>query len=192
MTNTHVFFDFADSTEIHTKFLSLFKVVACSLFIALCAQIRIPLFFTPIPITLQTFAVMLVAYMLGARHGTLSVLLYIAEATLGLPVLAGKISNPMVLFSITGGYLIGFAIQAYIAGIVIEKKKELGKELVFTGLLLASSLQLICGGLWLSHFVGWENTLIMGIVPFIPGEILKVVVFMTFVIYHRNEQPSEC
>jgi len=73
----------------------LAQVILCSGIIALCAQIRIPLPFTPVPITMQTFAVMMIGGMLGSKNGALCVLMYLAEASFGLPVLRGGVSDPL-------------------------------------------------------------------------------------------------
>jgi biotin transport system substrate-specific component len=173
-------------TFLHTLIGLSLQVVAGSLFITLCAQVRIPLPITPIPITLQTFAVMMVAVVLGPRLGTLSALAYIAEALIGLPVLSGMVSQPGVLFTVKGGYLVGFAIQAYLVGCVVRLRHLIGNVLVFTGLLLASAVQLICGGLWFAYLMDWQSTLMLGIAPFLPGEILKVLTVMGSLIYGRS------
>lgn len=150
------------------------QIVLCSLFVALCARIRIPLPFTPVPITFQAFAVMLVGGTLGGRKGALVMLLYIAEAMLGLPVLSGGRVDPLVLFSPVAGYIVGFVFQAYCMGKCVEKAQSIGPSLFFFYSLLASFATLTCGALWLSAFVGLENAILMGIIPFIPGDTLKV------------------
>lgn len=172
-----------DSSAVGKHSLLLSQVVLCSFFIALCAQIRFPLPFTPVPITLQTLSVMMVGGMLGSRNGSLAVLLYIAEAMLGLPVLAGGRVDPMFLLSPVGGYIVGFVIQAYIVGWFVERSGSLGKLSVFLGLGIGFAMEFACGALWLAYFVGAKNVLVMGIVPFLPGELLKT--FIAAVFFNR-------
>lgn len=162
------------------RLLILAQVVLCSLLIALCAQIRITLPFTPVPITLQTLSVMIVGGMLGSRHGALSVMLYLAEALFGFPVLSGGRSDPLFLLSPVGGYLLGFVVQAYIAGWFVERRKYIGKPLMLLGLGLSCAIQLGCGAMWLAFFVGAKNVWMLGVVPFLPGELIKVILAAAF------------
>ena len=155
-------------------FFLLAQILWGSLFIALCAQIRIPLPFTIVPVTLQTLAVMLIGGFLGARNGALCILLYLAESMLGIPVLSGFRIDPLALFSPIGGYLLGFIGQAYITGFFVEKEKTDKSHLHFFGLILGSFFTLFFGAFFLSFFVGFNQILMMGVIPFIPGEILKI------------------
>lgn len=164
----------------NNRLLLLAQIVFCSLLIALCAQIRITLPFTPVPITLQTLSVMIIGGMLGSRNGALCLLLYLAEALFGFPVLAGGRSDPLFLLSPVGGYLIGFLAQAYIAGWFVEKRKYLGKPLMLLGLAISCAAQLSCGAIWLAFFVGTKNAFMLGVAPFIAGELLKVIAAAAF------------
>lgn len=158
----------------HIRLSMVTKALLCSFLIALCAMIRIPLPFTPVPITLQTFAVMLIGGALGRRYGTLSVLFYLAESLIGLPVLSGGTSNPLALFSPVGGYLIGFAVQAYLTGWFVERTLTYGKGVVFLGIFAASIVQLVLGALVLGFYVGHTHAIYMGVIPFLIGDYLKV------------------
>lgn len=160
------------STE--TKTFALTQIILASLFIALCASIRIPLPFTPVPLSLQSFAVMLVGCSLGSKKGALAVLVYLAEAMLGLPVLSGWRIDPFFLMTPVAGYLIGFVGQAYICGYVTENSKSLGSVATVGGYFLASFVTLACGAIGLSMFVGANNALPLGVLPFLPGDVLKV------------------
>lgn len=164
-----------DVTAKSSKIAVLTQIVLCSFLIALCAQIRIPLFFTPVPLTLQTLAVLFVGCKLGSRNGSLSVILYLAESMMGLPVLSGGRADMLALFSPVGGYLVGFVVQAYLAGWFMERKAILGKTNVFGGLMIACLVQLFCGFVWLGGFVGMTQGFILGVLPFVPGEMLKVI-----------------
>lgn len=171
----------------HGRWLILTQVMLCSLLIALCAQMRIPLPFTPVPITFQTLAVMIVGGMLGSRNGALSVMLYLAEALIGLPVLSGGRSDPLFLLSPVGGYLVGCVIQAYLVGWFVEGKKMLGKPLMLLGLALACSIQMACGACWLAFFVGAKHAWALGVAPFILGELFKITLAgMFFKRYVRS------
>lgn len=156
------------------------QILMASLFIALCAQIRVPLPFTPVPVTMQTFAVMMIAALFGSRKGALAAAAYLTEVVCGWPVLSLARSDVLALFSPIGGYLLGFVAQAYIAGWLIERRHSLDKAFdgrYLLGSLMASSLvNLMFGALVLGLFVGFGNVLAFGILPFIPGEMLKAMV----------------
>ncbi len=154
---------------------TLSHVVAGSLLIALCAQIQIPLGFTPVPITLQTLAILLLGATLGARNAMLAVVMYLAEGMMGFPVMKGGTVNPLALIGPTGGYLIGMVAQAYMAGWFFERAQRFSAIGVFLGVCATCLLQLALGSVWLSFFVGAAHTIEMGILPFLPGELLKVM-----------------
>lgn len=166
--------------DVGSAMLLLTKVFLCSLLVALCAQIRISLPFSPVPITLQTLSVMIVGGMLGSRNGALCLLLYLAEALFGLPVLSGGRSDPLFLLSPVGGYLLGFVLQAYVAGWFVERRFSLGRPMMLFGLLLSCAINMALGVVWLAFFVGAKNVMMMGVVPFLPGELLKVIVAASF------------
>jgi biotin transport system substrate-specific component len=152
---------------------SMIQIIGASLFIAICAQISVPLFFTPVPLSCQTLAILLVGGLLGAKRGALSVLLYLAEGSAGLPFFAGGYSGFAYLFGTDGGYFFGFLVQAYLVGWFFESQKKLYSSITFTVLVFSCALQMLLGVLWLAFYVGWSQVLILGFYPFIPGEILK-------------------
>jgi biotin transport system substrate-specific component len=147
----------------------LIQILGATCFIALCAQIRIPLPFSPVPLTLQTFAMLMVGGALGSRKGVASVLLYLAAGFMGMPMM-------LEFFGPRGGYLMGFIVQAYLMGAFLENRPESSSTKIFTVSLLICLLQLSMGVVWLSNFVGWNSVFLMGLYPFIPGEILKSLV----------------
>lgn len=157
----------------------VFQVALGSLFIALCAQISIPLPFTSVPVTGQTLAVLFVGATLGSKKGMLAVLLYLSEICLGFPFLAGGVIAPLALLGPRAGYLIGMVFQAYIAGFVVEKNPS--KWLLVCGFLSACAVQLALGTIVLGYFVGWTQAIPMGLLPFIPGEILKTLAIVSSV-----------
>ncbi|MRR37511.1 biotin transporter BioY [bacterium] len=153
----------------------LLLIVAGSLFVAALAQVRIPLPFTPVPLTGQTFAVLLVGAALGSRRGAASLLLYLAEGLLGLPFFAGGGSGLAYLSGPTGGYLVGFVLAAGVVGWLAEKvgvSKFLPALLIF----LAGELVIFSTGvLWLGAFLGLPQAFAAGFLPFVIGDLIKMV-----------------
>lgn len=156
--------------------LSVVQIIGASLFIALCAHISVYLPFSPVPLTGQTLAVLMVGATLGSRKGLLSVAAYILEGMMGLPVFAGGAISPFAIVGPTGGYIVGMLIQAFIVGWFTERKSSFSLANLIIGCLIAVSVQLSMGVLWLAHFVGWHNVLAMGLIPFIPGEMIKIAI----------------
>ncbi len=144
--------------------------------LALSARIAVP--FVPVPLTLQTLALMLLASTLGARLATATVLLYLVEGAVGLPVFAGTPEHGIGLAYMMGptaGYLLGYLVAAALIGWFAER----GADRSFWRLLAAMAAgEVVIFGLgfaWLSHFVGLESALLHGVVPFIAGDVVKMV-----------------
>lgn len=165
---------FSESEKFKT-FLACLQVLAASLLIALSAKISIPLYFSPVPLTGQTFAIMFIGATLGSRKGMLSVLAYLVEGSLGLPVFANGGLGLMSLFGPTGGYLLGFVCQAYLVGLFFERKTSFNASKILLVLAATSFIQLSLGVLWLSFFVGLQSAVILGFYPFVLGEAVKAV-----------------
>lgn len=154
---------------------TLFQVIGASLLLALCSQIKIILPFTLVPLTFQTLAVLLIGVSLGSRKGVCAILLYYAEILMGMPVLAGGVSNPLIFFGPSGGYVLGFCLQAFVMGWMVEKMPWSRSGTLFVGGLLACSIQMALGICLLAQFVTWNHVWMLGFFPFILGEILKVL-----------------
>lgn len=165
---------------------ALFQVIGGSLLIALCAQIKIPLFFSPIPLSLQTLAVMLVAGSLGRTKGSLAVMAYLGQLCYGLPVAAGGVAAPLAMIGASGGYLVGFVMQAYLVGWCAEQKNRMSSLTLMGALVLISFLQLGFGSLWLGAFIGMKSSIWAGFLPFVPGEILKATAATIFISKQRS------
>jgi biotin transport system substrate-specific component len=144
-----------------------------SVIIGLSARLIIPLPFTPVPVTMQTFAVLLTGAMLGPRLGGLAVLFYLMEGSLGLPVFRGGTSGIAGLVGPTGGYLIGFIVAAWIVGSLVKRRWDRRFGQAFAMMLVGEAVILALGSAWLARFVGAENVLMAGVVPFIPGALAK-------------------
>jgi len=155
-------------------------VLGGSLFVALAAQVTIRLPFSPVPITGQTLAVLLVGALLGSRRGAWSLLAYLLEGLAGLPVFAGGASGPAYALGPTGGYLIGFVIAAFVVGWLAERGWD--RRLGSTALAMVAGNVAIyaCGLGWLSLFVG-RQALALGLIPFLAGDVVKLVLATTIV-----------
>lgn len=150
--------------------------VGGSLFIALAAQIAVP--FYPVPLTLQSLAILIVGLTFGSRLGGATLLLYLAEGAAGLPVFANGASTLAYMMGPTGGFLIGFVAMAYLAGLAVETGIERG----FVGTALATiaiSLLLYVPGLaWPAAMMGktlpelWSGWM----APFLLGDAMKSVI----------------
>jgi len=148
------------------------KILGGTILLILASRIYMPLPFSPVPITAQTFAVLFLGVYLGKKKGSAAVLSYITGGAMGLPFFAGGafLSGP------TAGYLIGFPIAAYLSGLFSEKGKFDGYLRRILYLCLASTPIYALGLVWLSLFVGAKNSIYLGLFPFIPGDLLKIIV----------------
>lgn len=153
-------------------------LVGASLFVALCAHITIPLMpLTPVPLTVQNFAVLLVGLILGSRRGFAALMLYLVEGMSGLPVFnptgPGGIAQ---LFGVTGGFLLAYPFVAFVAGYIFERGKKTFTRAVIAG-VIAESL-LFAGGLtWLYAFThSLAKAALFGLYWFIAAEVIKVMV----------------
>lgn len=145
----------------------LLCIVGGSLFLALMSQLSFNLWFTPVPITLQPFGVMLIGALLGSQRGTLAVLAYLIEGALGLPVFAGGAFGLITLLGPTGGYLFAFLASTFLIGALLERGWKESYILTFLAFILGSALMLLLGALWLACFVGLNHAFIMGVFPFL-------------------------
>ena len=166
-----------DTVKIKTKeneFLkSIFLVLSGVIFLSIMSQLIIPLYFTPVPISLGSFGVMLIALLYGRKLGTATVLSYVVAGSLGAPVFAGFKAGS--LFSPTGGYILGYIAAALILGFLSDKGIAKSYVKTFLSLLLASAVILVLGALVLILFVPSKNIFMIGVLPFIPGDMLKIV-----------------
>jgi len=168
---------------------SLRGMVNASLFGALTAvgaYIIIPL--PPVPITLQTLFLGLAGTLLGARLGALSQVVYLFLGILGLPVFAGGKAGIGVLFGPTGGYLIGFVAAAFVIGKLAALKERPGFALLCLSLVAGTSVVYALGILQLSLVARLTplKALTVGVLPFLPGDLLKIVLTAWIAIKLRD------
>ena len=166
---------------------TIFLAFIGSILLAISSKIKIP--FYPVPMTMQTFVVVLIGMLYGWKLGVFTVALYLFEGAIGLPVFAGTPEKGIGLIYFTGptmGYLMGFLLAVFVSGYFYPKIKTseqnvenlLGKLIIsvkFFMLFLASMLSIyILGIIWLSNFVGWEKVLVLGVYPFVLAEMFKI------------------
>lgn len=140
--------------------------------LAIASQISVPM--VPVPITMQTFALTMIGVLFGWRLGALTVLAWLGEAMMGLPVLANGGGGLAPFVGPTAGYLVSFPIIAALAGYLAEKGWT-GERVIksFLAHLSANILCLVIGGAWLGYLIGAEKGLALGVTPFILGAVLK-------------------
>ncbi|HXV23288.1 MAG TPA: biotin transporter BioY [Alphaproteobacteria bacterium] len=143
-----------------------------SLFLALCAQINVPS--ELVPITMQTFGVLLIGMTFGARLGAATVALYLFEGALGLPVYAQFRGGLPVLFGPTGGYLFGFVIAAWLVGALAERGWDRNVFTTALAMLLGNIVLYVPGLIVLGAFIGGELAITEGLVKFVVGDLLKL------------------
>ncbi len=153
-------------------FYDIALIIGGSLLIGLCAQLAIPLW--PVPVTGQTFAVLMVGALIGARRGCFAVLAYIIEGAAGLPVFAMGRGGFAVLRGFTAGYLVGFIAAAYIVGLLAQKGWDRRIGTTILAMVLGNIVIYTFGLLWLSSLPGINNVLREGLYPFIIGDLLKI------------------
>lgn len=162
-------------------------ILGFSLFIGLCAHISFRPF-PDIPITGQTLGVLLTGAVLGSKRGGLALLAYLGEGLAGLPVFSlGTSAWSMtsrgvpVIIGPTAGFLIGFVIAAVVVGWLAERGWDRSVWRLALALLAGNVLLYVPGVAWFSTFVGPETALTLGVLPFIPGDLLKLALVATAV-----------
>ena len=159
---------------------TLCRFIGVSVFVILTslgAFVRIPLPFTPVPLTLQTFFILLCGAFLGSRLGVTAQLSYVFLGVLGLPVFTGASSGLGYLCGPTGGYIFGFILAVLFIGRFIKSAQN-NLISVLAVLFLGDLILLLCGAVWLKFLLGITlgKSLLIGFLPFIPGDLLKALV----------------
>lgn len=162
---------FTRSLSASSVWVKLAAVLAGSALIAASAQITVPMY--PVPMTMQTYALLIVGALYGSRLGVATVMAYLAEGAMGLPVFAGGAGGLHHFFGATGGFLVGFPIVAFLAGWFMERgwgSSLVKSVLAFTVAHLAIFL---FGVPWLAAMIGWNKAIAFGFLPFVAGTIVK-------------------
>jgi biotin transport system substrate-specific component len=179
------------------------RIAAANILLALCAHIVIPVPWTPVPITGQTFGVLFAGVLLGSRRGGIALVVYLLEGFAGLPVFQPLgLAGPARFLGPTAGYLLSYPAAAFVTGWLVERGAQIGlarrANSHFAGLRLISALIsgeaiIFLGGcVWLALGLGlgWKLALDQGALPFIPGEIIKMALIVAaiggFQIFQRK------
>jgi biotin transport system substrate-specific component len=150
-------------------------VAAGVLLLALSAQLAVPLPFTPVPLTGQPFAVLLLGALYGPRRGAATVTAYLLTGALGMPVFAAGASGVARFAGPTGGYLAGHVLAAFVVGWLAERGWDRRRWTTAVAMLAGTVVIYAMGALWLSRFVGWPNVLAAGVTPFLAGDAVKIL-----------------
>jgi len=157
-----------------SRWLELPLLLSFNLLLVASAYLSINLPFSLVPITGQTFGVLLVAMALGRMRGTAVVLAYLAEGAAGLPVFAGGKAGVAALMGPTGGYLLGFLAAAWIVGLLADRGWDRGYVKSILAMTLGTAVIFLCGLTQLALFVPGKMLLPMGLYPFLPGAVIKI------------------
>lgn len=147
-------------------------VLVGSLFLAACAQITV--WTVPVPVTMQTFGVLVIGAVYGWRLGAATVAAYLLEGLIGLPVFAGLTAGAAILLGPTGGYLVGFIAAAAVVGWLAERGWDRKILTMALAMLIGNVVLYVPGLLWLSQFTGWSDVLAYGLTPFVIGDLVKL------------------
>ncbi|MBI2759710.1 MAG: biotin transporter BioY [Chloroflexi bacterium] len=151
-------------------------IVTGSLLMAALAQVSIPLPFTPVPITGQTFGVLLTGAAFGSKRGAASMILYLLEGAIGLPFFAGGASGWHIIVGATAGYLIGFIVAAYVIGVLAERGLERSVRTSFVPFFVGTLIIYLFGVTWLAIVLGsLSKAVAAGLLPFLIGDVIKLI-----------------
>lgn len=152
-------------------------ILAGTALMTLSAKVQVP--FHPVPMTLQTLAVMAISAAYGSRLAVATMLAYLAEGAAGIPVFAGAAAGPAYLIGPTGGFLLGFVVAAAIIGLAADSRVDRSVPRLFAVMVLADAIVFVLGLLWLGAAIptiGYSRKLLeVGLDPFILGDLLKIV-----------------
>ena len=181
-TNTTVAGIFRPCEKRRAGLYDLALIIGGSALIALSAQIAVRLPFSPVPVTGQTFAVLMIGALFGSRRGCVSVLLYIIEGAAGLPVFSLGRGGIAILLGETGGYIVGFVAAAYVTGLLAERGWDRRAGTAVLAMVFGNALIYTFGLLWLFCLrfifrvpIGSGGLFLLGVYPFIAGDILKII-----------------
>ncbi len=166
-------------TESDASLKNLLLVMGATFLIILSGRISMPLPFTPVPLALQGHVCLLMAILLGKRLGSFSVAFFLFLGALGLPVFSLGGAGFSILLGPRGGYLIGYLLGTWITGTLMEKKYFSTPRLQTLAMGVGNLMIFVCGLPQLGLFVGAERAFLLGMLPFLPGEFVKL-----FINYH--------
>lgn len=159
-------------------------VVIGTAFLAVSSWISVPM--VPVPVTMQTFAVTMVGALYGWRLGGITVIAWLLQSFIGLPVLAEGMPGQIAFAGPTAGYLFSFPVVAVFVGLLAERGLTRNPFAAFGVMLLGNALCLVLGGAWLANMIGLEKAWIFGVAPFIIGGVLKSALAATTIEMFRR------
>ena len=160
-------------TRAYTK--NLIIIALMSAIMCILAPVSIPLFFTPVPISLGVFIIYIISYVLSPIYATLSVFIYILLGFFGLPVFSGYAGGAAKLFGPTGGYIIGYLFSAFIVSFFVRLSRSRIVHLI--GMLLGLFSCYAFGTVWFSliQHIDFLASLKLCVIPFLPGDCIKII-----------------
>lgn len=164
-------------------------ILGASIIIALFAPISIRLPFTPVPIAVQAQVILLLSCLLGSKRAAMAVLTYLFQGAIGLPVFAGGSAGIFVLAGPTGGYLVGYVLAAFVTGFLMERMTQRNPSRAFMAMGLGNLIVYLFGTAWLSRYIGFQSAILLGVLPFLIGDLLKLLVatkFLKGMRYFKN------
>jgi biotin transport system substrate-specific component len=170
--------DSASQSPIKSWVADLGVGIIASVFLGITSWIALPLPFTPIPIAFQVNFLLFLSAILGARRATIMVGSFLFQGVVGFPVFAAGKSTILTILGPTGGYLIGYLFAAAIVGFLYSKAREKSAWTLFCCMAIGNYLVIYpMGALWLTCLIGFKKAIMLGIVPFIIGDAIKLTFF---------------
>ena len=167
--------EFVKSLKLTKIFKYLLVALLGSILLAISSKIKIP--FYPVPMTMQTFVVLFIGIAFGWRLGVATIILYLFEGIIGIPVFSGTPEKGLGLMYFTGptmGYLIGFIVAVYLSGKFVYDNSVVKN---FLKLSFATSFIYLLGMIWLGSLIGWEKPIFkLGAQPFLLAELFKILI----------------
>jgi len=161
-------------------------VLGASIIIALFGPVALPLPFTPVPIAFQAHVILFLAVLLGSKRGSLATLAFLGQGAIGLPVFAGCKGGILHLAGPTGGYLFGYVLAAYVTGYLIERSKERTVKSTLFAICMGNLAIYLAGLPWLSMYVGVNKAFFLGMLPFLGGDVVKIILSLRLLRSLRN------
>ncbi|MFA6119420.1 MAG: biotin transporter BioY [Parachlamydiales bacterium] len=158
-------------------------IIFGAIFLGIFSKIYIPLFFTPVPIGLQNSIAVSYGFFYKSKKAALSIFLFVFLGCMGLPFFSHGSYGLLHLLSSTGGYIIGYIIAAFFVGRIFEKIKIFSLKNISLTILFGHLIVLVMGWLWFSTIVGMKTAFVLGVLPFIAGDVFKSIVITKLIKY---------
>ncbi|TAM84386.1 MAG: biotin transporter BioY [Candidimonas sp.] len=173
----------ARSTGANALLKTVLLIAAGNLLLVASARVTVP--FWPVPLTLETFAVLLIAATYRWRLATATMVLFLAEGAFGLPVFTGG-GGPLYIMGPTGGYLLGYLLATILVGYLTDHGWKRNTLRLAGAMLLGEVLILGIGYAWLGSLIGYDKAIVAGVTPFIFGDLVKIALAASTVSIGRD------